>query len=305
MGKEWVEGIHYSKEDDGSLTCLKCQRKIKSLPGLGPHLSACFKDSDATKGVEGAKALPSQTMPDEYECLVTMLQGHGVKRPKAIADMMAYQKNWDDYQALQRYLELSGIRVDRQQFIIEAWSAHRGTQIPMSVQNSLQRPRPFTPQHFQQSEQSTYVTKADLKTEGEKTKADLKAMFDEERQKRKEEEEKRQLNRTLRGLSDHINMLEDKVKEQANVRTGKSMYDLLDSGMQTADKRAAEIRDLLTTNQRFKPQVTRSTRQRKAKVQDIEGMIEKRQKILDAEDDLLVAYANLLEEDAAKGGKKK
>lgn len=97
-----------------------------------------------------------ESLPEEAEVLEELLNDHGVRRKKAIADLMAY-RSWDDYSALQEYLELSGVRVDRQRLILEAWSQHRGTRVPVGLIEGLRR----VDVHGSQ-QGGEYLTKPDL-----------------------------------------------------------------------------------------------------------------------------------------------
>ncbi|MEM4311740.1 MAG: hypothetical protein QXX95_05065 [Nitrososphaerales archaeon] len=130
----WQEGVHYEASEGGGFRCLKCGKGIASAPGLGPHLTACYGVGvGAGMEREGAKALP-----DEYDALVKLLEDHGVRFSKPIADLMGY-RGWDDLKALQNYLELSGVRRDRKTLILEAWSRHRGKEPPKSILEERKR----------------------------------------------------------------------------------------------------------------------------------------------------------------------
>lgn len=122
-----------------------------SVLGLKGVLAKAAKRA-ASRGEESS----GEALPEEAEVLEGLLNDHGVKRKKAIADLMAY-RSWDDYSALQEYLELSGVRVDRQRLILEAWSQHRGTRIPVGLIEGLRR----VDVHGSQ-QGGEYLTKPDL-----------------------------------------------------------------------------------------------------------------------------------------------
>ncbi|GAI78705.1 unnamed protein product, partial [marine sediment metagenome] len=94
---KWIEGIHYSKGEDGTLECLNCGRKISGMPGLGPHLTSCWKPEDSKGAGVGSKGRLEE-VPEEHGFMVELLTDHGVKRAKAIADLLSYQ-SWDDFSA--------------------------------------------------------------------------------------------------------------------------------------------------------------------------------------------------------------
>jgi len=174
MGKRWVEGIHYTKKD-GSLECLKCGKTISSLPGLGPHLAKCYGREGETPSTNGVSE--GETLPEEHDAMLELLKDHGIKKGKAITDLMSY-RSWDDYKALQEYLELSGVRPDRQKLILEGWSQHRGSTIPLGLIESIRTVTPY--------QQAVVLTEEKLSQ-----------ILDEREKKRRKEEEVQILKRRL------------------------------------------------------------------------------------------------------------
>jgi hypothetical protein len=200
----WTEGIHYEKNPDGTCTCLKCQRTIKSSAGLGPHLKICWKAEETPTPI-GEKPSEVEPLPTEEEALTTMLKEMGVKRAVPIAKMMAYS-GWDNYSDLSTFLKLSGVSPDRIILCLESWSRHRGTRLPVDLIQGLQ---------FQTSQVGSLPL-------GEKplTRAEMLELLDERDKKRRKEEEililKRRLDQMERGKSNpqssEIQSLREEIK---------------------------------------------------------------------------------------------
>jgi len=171
----WVEGIDWEALPDGKIRCLHCSKVLEGKSGLGPHLSACIRKESRGETPSSEGVSEGETLPEEHDALLELLKDHGIKKGKAIADLLSY-RSWDDYKALQEYLELSGVRPDRQKLILESWSQHRGSSLPLGL---IERIRTVTP--YQQT------------SEGILTREELLKVLNERDQKREKEIEIRRL----------------------------------------------------------------------------------------------------------------
>ena len=141
------------------------------MRGKKPHLTACTRKAETPSTPSSEGVSEGETLPEEHDAMLELLKDHGIKKGKAICDLMSY-RSWDDYKALQEYLELSGVRPDRQKLILESWSQHRGSRLPLGLIESI---RTVTP--YQQSEGVVL------------TEAKLSQILDEREKKRRKEEE--------------------------------------------------------------------------------------------------------------------
>ena len=80
-------------------------------------------------------------------------------------------------------------------------------------------------------------------------------------------------------------------------RPGRSTIDLLDGIRGDMDRRAGEIKDVLSKRPGFQPDVTRSPEERRAKAAQIEKGLEKTEEILKAEDALILAARGMFRSD--------
>lgn len=141
---KWVEGIHYQKVN-GQLECLKCHRKISSLPGLGPHLSSCYGRGEPPSdrvSASGPSERPEYGDLDEQEALVETLKKFGVKRPEGIADYVA-KFGLKNLYRLDEALRLARINPGKRKLIVGVWSEEVQEPVPSLLEQTwTQREQP-------------------------------------------------------------------------------------------------------------------------------------------------------------------
>jgi len=314
-GPRWIEGVDFEVLEDGKVRCLHCQKILESKAGLGPHLVACPERRKAQGEAGGGPTAPSKSVPEEYDRLLELLEDHGVKHAKPICDLMSY-RSWDDLQALQEYLELSGVRRDRQKLIIEGWSAHRGVSIPAEVMATLVQPS-LQPSGYYQTE---FVTKRDL----DLFKKDLQDIFEkqtllaklESLEKKVTQPQSQSQNQDLQlkffeFLRDRINSLENKVSNQPSFfeqlagfekvltmlgyqKAGKTTIDVVDAVSERVDRRAAQLLErFYPAATQFQPEIKRVPEERLKKAEEIQKKLEKSEEVLLAEEELVKAASRV------------
>lgn len=145
---KWVEGIHYEKLEDGTLRCLNCEKILKGLPGLGPHLAACWKP-EVSKG-EGVGT--KEVLPDEVKTLGDILDECGVKTMKPAILRKFARLDPDDLQGIERILRMAQVTPAKKNVILENWADHRHVTLPQALVERLP-----ASQHG-----GEYLTKSDL-----------------------------------------------------------------------------------------------------------------------------------------------
>jgi len=121
-----------------------------------------------------------------------------------------------------------------------------------------------------------------------------------EREKRFEAELKR--------LEDKLNEKPDFIQQLRGIKmvlnelgyraSGKSTLDLLEHGLELLDKRAERFEQILRERipqPQFKPEVTRTFAERREKAEEVLKAIEKAEEVLNAEDEFIDDYFNLLQ----------
>jgi len=300
----WKEGIDYELLEDGRVKCGYCGRVLKSKAAIGPHLAVCPERKKAretpspSSPSSSSKAKKIEPIPEEYENLLSLLEDFGVKHAKAVADTFALKGNWDDYASLARYLQLSGVRPDRVQLILEAWSMHRGTVIPPQVYASLQQmwyaPNPYFNPYY--APHQGYLTKEDIEKTVEKA---IESKLKENRD-----------NGILKILLDHVlneNRSSPSFRDQLAyvIEVGKmlgwnrgdyNIYSLLKEGLDKFDKRASEALMLMQSQfapRQFVPQQTMTPEERQRKVELIRQRLKNAEQRIEAENKFIEQFYRL------------
>jgi len=122
---------------------------------------------------------------------------------------------------------------------------------------------------------------------------ELKEELHDVREKLEQEKEERH-KLELQQLQSQIQHLQNQVSALAAQPPGKSLIDVIDKGIDRVDGRASDIVDRLGKPKgsgEFNPEVKRTPQQRKEIAEDIQAKLEKKERILQAENELLIAAA--------------
>jgi len=254
----WKEGIDYELLEDGRVKCGYCGKTLKSKAAIGPHLAVCPERKRANKARgEGVspKKIEKAEVPEEGEVLKEILVTFGLQEARAegIVKLMAYA-GWDNYAELRYYLDCAGLSPDRQVLVLKAWSNHRGTAVPPHLLQEIHFAKeaqrwqtwyatnPYFNPYYAPTSNAPFVTKEDLeKILDEKLKesknSDVVKMLLEDR--------KILLDRVLSeknspSLTDQLRFIEMVAERLGYSKGGKNIFDLLDKGINTVDKRVEE-----------------------------------------------------------------
>ena len=244
---KWQEGKHFEKTDSG-YRCLKCGKEIASDRGLGPHLSSCWGKETPSPSPESSSS-EQIDYPTYEETLLQILKKFGVAKASGIVEVFSRTADPHDVGKLIEVLKDARVNAGIIRLIAEYWA--RYMDIPLTPNdiwsmiypyNPYYAPNPYFNPYYAPTSNAPFVTKEDLeKILDEKLKesknSDVVKMLLEDR--------KILLDRVLSeknspSLTDQLRFIEMVAERLGYSKGGKNIFDLLDKGINTVDKRVEE-----------------------------------------------------------------
>ena len=305
---DWVEGEDYKVLEDGKVQCLHCDKVLSGKAGLGPHLSACpsrkaEQDKAGTPATEPIEQEPEYVA--EQKVVKDTLERYAVGKPAVIRILKTIQAH-PTY--LRNAYELRAL--------ITAHIPKRSGTVDLMVQEILREVNPSALPGFRSIQQG--------RAEQPLTETRLTEILNSRDDKRRKDDEIRDLRKEMEKLKEKgssgssnelweerrkVLVLENKLAIRDAVsaayhqgqseKVGKTTIDVIDKGLDKINERAEDLM-LRLSPPKFRLKNTRTQEQRREKAKQIESRLNKKEVLVEAENDLAVAFYRMMTPEEAR-----